>query len=37
MGSKASKWIFRVSMLIIAAVLIYSIFLIYWKTYYVGK
>ena len=37
MKAKSSKWVFRIAMGVIAAILVYSIFLIYWKMYFVGK
>lgn len=37
MKPSTSKWLFRISIAVIALILVYSVFLIYWKTYFVGK
>lgn len=37
MKEKGSKWFAKIALGIIALLLIYSIFLIYWKMYFVGR
>jgi hypothetical protein len=37
MKGTTSKWLFRVAVAIIATILIYSVFLIFYKTYFVGR
>lgn len=37
MKGKSMKWLVRILIGLIVAVLIYSIYLLYWKMYFVGK
>ncbi len=37
MTEKATKWAVRVVIGVIVAAVVYSIYLLYWKMYFVGK
>ncbi len=37
MLEKSSKWLIRIVIGIVIAVILYSLYLLYWKMYFVGK